>query len=158
MLAAPGQWLLLFFLGPGSYQSCRPVSSMAMIQPASKLARLVPRLSRAHAKSSSFVAGFGWPGVMNVFSQSAQRRRRSCASANAFSRVFIVVHPDDDFRDYSCRSAERLRPVIYRPKDVIRGSLGLKFLWLVTGSSKLDCNVAGETPSGAIMQGRGKSV
>lgn len=66
--------------GDGSYQSCLPISSIAQIQPASKKARVAPRLSRAHWNSSSFVADFGNPGIIKVFNQSAQTRRRSCAS------------------------------------------------------------------------------
>jgi len=69
-------------LGSGAYQSCRLISSIAQTQPASKFWRVAPIFSRAHAKSSSLVAGLGAPGIIRDFNQSLQRSARARASAD----------------------------------------------------------------------------
>jgi len=76
--------------GSGSYQSCRLMSSIAQTQPASKFWRVAPMFSRAHAKSSSLVAGLGAPGIIKVFNQSRQRSERARASADDLSRGFML--------------------------------------------------------------------
>ncbi len=79
--------------GSGSYQSCQLMSSIAKTQPASKFWRVAPMFSRAHAKSSSLVAGLGAPGIIKVLNQSRQRSQRARASADDLSREFMLGSP-----------------------------------------------------------------
>jgi len=94
----------------GSYQSCRPVVSIASIH--AKSNELFETLSWriAAIRRSFFVKNFGWPFCINGINQSLHRSRSAAAfSESSWLRLFVIEHaqpqagadnPDRGFGEY----------------------------------------------------------
>ena len=79
----------------GSYQSWRPVVSIASIHAKSNELFETSSWRIAATRSSSFVKNFGWPFYMNGINQSRHRRRSAAAlSESSWLRFFVIDMPD----------------------------------------------------------------